>query len=77
MQLVSDWRQCWRWLSVHAMGYAIIVQGAWQVIDADMRASLPEVWVRALTIALLVLGIVGRLVDQPPKANGEKWGGTD
>jgi Na+-transporting NADH:ubiquinone oxidoreductase subunit NqrB len=69
MKLVTDWRQCWRWLSVHAMAGAIAVQAAWQVLDADLRASLPADWVRALTVALLVLGILGRVIDQDkPKA---------
>jgi hypothetical protein len=75
--LVSDWRDAWKWLSVHAMAAAILVQSAWQVLDDDLRASLPESWVRALSVALLLLGIVGRLVDQQkpepmrPKADDE------
>lgn len=67
-RLVPDWREAWRWASMHAMGAAIIVQSAWQVLDADMRESLPAGWVRALTVALLVLGIAGRLVDQQKRA---------
>lgn len=78
MRLVSDWRRCWRWLSVHAMAYAIIVQSAWQVLDADMRGSLPAEWVRALTVGLLALGILGRIVDQTKPADPHySPGGTD
>ena len=76
MKLVSDWRDSWRWLSMQAMGWALVVQGAWQMIDADMRSSLPEWLVQALTIGLLALGIVGRLVDQSKPAP-EKRGRTD
>ena len=69
MTLIPDWRQCWRWTSMHAMAGAIVVQGAWQVLDSDMRASIPAALVRGLTVGLLVLGIVGRLVDQTKKCD--------
>jgi hypothetical protein len=39
-------------------------QGAWVYIPQEMRESLPQGLVTGLTIGLLILGIVGRLVDQ-------------
>ena len=67
MKLVADWKDCWRWASVHAMTYAIALQSAWVMLDADMRASLPAGVVQGVTVALLVFGIAGRLVDQGKK----------
>lgn len=52
-------------LSVQAMALAGAVQGAWMFIPDDMRSSIPANLAQAVTIALLVLGVVGRLVDQP------------
>lgn len=67
MKLVDDWRQGWRWFSVQAMVVAGAIQGAWLFIPGDMKASIPDTWVKALTLTLLVLGIAGRLVQQAPQ----------
>jgi len=52
---------------VQAMTAAAAVQGAWIFIPDDLRASIPERWAQGLTALLLLLGIVGRLIDQTPK----------
>ena len=64
MKLIPDWKSAPRWFSTQAMALAGIVQAAWLGIPDDMKASVPQEWVAALTGALMVLGIVGRLVDQ-------------
>lgn len=65
MRLIPNWRRAWRMFSVQAMTAATAVLGAWQAFPPDLKASLPEGWVHASAMALLVLGIVGRLIDQP------------
>lgn len=77
MKLVNDWKDCWRWLSMHSMVLAVAMQAGWNMLDEAQRSTLPEWMVSLLTVGILVLGIVGRLVDQPKKAPAEKWGGTD
>ena len=67
MKLVDDARRAYRWFSVQAMGLALAIQGAWEVIPADMKAGIPQQYVTWLTLGLLVLGIAGRLVDQGKK----------
>jgi len=64
---VNNARRAWRWYSVQAMTAAAAVQGAWIFIPADLRASIHERWAQGLTALLLLLGIVGRLIDQTPK----------
>lgn len=64
MRLVDDFKQGWRWFSVQAMALALAIQGAWEVIPDDMKASIPPALVTYTTLGLLVLGIVGRLVKQ-------------
>jgi hypothetical protein len=64
MKLVKDARSAWRWWSVQSMALAVAVQGAWQMLPPDLAARVPD-WIgTAATVAILVLGIVGRLVDQ-------------
>ncbi|NMM21859.1 MAG: hypothetical protein HHJ15_18220 [Rhodoferax sp.] len=67
MKLVDDFKQAWRWLSVQSMVLAGAVQGAWLYLPDDMKASIPPNIVQAVTLALLALGVAGRLVDQSPK----------
>jgi hypothetical protein len=64
MKLVDNWKSAWRWISVHAMAAAAAVQVTWASIDEAMRDKLPDNLVLYLTLALLFLGLVGRLVKQ-------------
>lgn len=67
MKLVSDWRRIWRYYSTQAMAIAATVQLTWAQLPDDMRASVPPHIVSYATGALLVLGVIGRLVDQGGK----------
>ena len=63
MKLVENAKQAWRWYSVQAMAVAGALQAAWLALG-DMQSRIPEWGVDALTVAILVSGIVGRLVKQ-------------
>lgn len=67
MKLIDDWKSAHRWFSVQAMTLAMAIQGAWPAIPEDMRSTLPPSLVHWVTIALLVAGVAGRLIDQPAK----------
>jgi uncharacterized protein YecE (DUF72 family) len=64
MKLVDDARSAWRWFSVQAMVLAGAVQMIWLQLPPDLKASVPDAWITYGTIALLVVGTFGRLVDQ-------------
>lgn len=64
MKLIPTWRRAWRMISVQAMTAAAAIQGAWMIVPEDMKSSFPPDVVRVATVALLVLGIAGRLVKQ-------------
>lgn len=68
MKLVPNWSRAWRWLSVQAMVVAGALQGAWMFVPDDLRTSVPHGVVQGFTIVLLVLGVIGRVVDQTPRA---------
>lgn len=69
MKLVDDAKKCWRWISMWCMTLAGAVQGAWLFIPDDMKASIPHQVVVWATLALLALGIVGRVVKQDSKGS--------
>lgn len=68
MKLVANWKRAWRWISVQVMVLAGALQGAWMFVPDDLRTSIPHGIVQGFTLVLLVLGVIGRLVDQTPKA---------
>lgn len=65
IQLVDRWRSAWRWFSTQAMFLAGVIQLAWVAVPDDLKGGISPKLTATLTIVLLVLGIVGRLVDQP------------
>ncbi len=70
MTLIENWRSAWRMLSVQAMTIAGALQGAWLYLPDDMRSSVDPKLMHGITIALLVLGVVGRMVKQD-KVSGQ------
>jgi hypothetical protein len=70
MTLIENWRSAWRMLSVQAMTIAGALQGAWLYLPDDMRSSVDPKLMHGTTIALLVLGVVGRMVKQD-KVSGQ------
>lgn len=64
-RLVDDWRQAWCWISVKCMVLGGAIQGAWIFIPEDMKASIPPNIVQYVTIALLAVGVLGRVTKQP------------
>jgi len=65
MKLIPEAKRAWRMFSVQAQAVALAVLGAWQVMPEDLKTTLPQSLVYWLSMSLMVLGIVGRLIDQP------------
>ena len=64
MKLVPNARKAWRWISMQAMGVAVALQGAWVFIPDDLKSRVGDDTAAWVTGALLVLGMIGRLVKQ-------------
>jgi len=64
-KLIPEWKRSLRMFSVQAMVLAGAIQGAWVALPPEMKASVSDDWMRYITIALMVAGVVGRLVVQP------------
>ena len=61
--LVSDWKECWKWLSVHA-GALIAILGAAQASLPYLQASIPPNVFAGITSGLGILVIVARVIHQ-------------
>lgn len=64
VRLIPEAKRWWRMFSMQAMGLATAALGAWQALPADLQARVPAGLVHGIAIALLALGMVGRLVQQ-------------
>lgn len=64
IRLIDDWRQAYKFASMWAMSAAVALQGAWQMLPPDLKGALPDGLVTWASVALVVLGMVGRLVHQ-------------
>lgn len=62
--LVAEWRGAWRWFSMQAMVLVAAIQGGWAALPDDLKQHFPEKFVAAVSVALLLLGVGGRLVKQ-------------
>lgn len=71
-KLVEDWKQSWKWFSTQAMALAVAIQGAWMFIPEDMKQSLPKDLIGYATMALLALGVIGRVVKQDAGTDNPK-----
>ncbi|MBZ7124641.1 DUF7940 domain-containing protein [Klebsiella grimontii] len=64
MKLVEDWKNAWRWFSMHALVLAGIIPTVWAELPPDLKSSIPPGTMGAITAVIAVCGIVGRLVSQ-------------
>lgn len=63
-KLVSDWRKAWRWYSVNIPTLNAAFLGTWAVLPPHFQNVLPLPWMIGIAVSLLVLGTVGRLIEQ-------------
>ena len=68
MQLVPDWRSAWRWFSVQALAILAALPLVWMALPSDAKGFLPDNLEPWVLFALAVGGIIGRVIDQQPKA---------
>ena len=65
MKLVPDAKNAWRWYSQRMMAIAAVLPFAWAQMPSDLRDRVPESMVPYLVAAVLIAGMIGRIIDQP------------
>lgn len=65
LRLVDDWRDAWRWYSTHCALIAFALQATWMELPPEFKASTPAWAIHAMTMVALMLGFIGRLIEQP------------
>lgn len=72
MKLIPNARNWWRMFSVQAQLIAMAVLGAWGAMPDDLKARLPDMLAIYTAAGVLVLGVFGRLVQQPKLHEDDK-----
>jgi hypothetical protein len=66
--LIPEWRTAWKFWSVQAMAALAGLPLAYMALPADWQAAIPDSWKAGAVGVVLLAGIVGRVIDQKPKA---------
>lgn len=68
MKLVPNWKNGWKWLSVHLMVLGGAIQGAWIAFPDSMRSFLPDKYAHFAAMCVFGSAIAARFIDQSGKS---------
>jgi hypothetical protein len=64
MKLVPNAAAAPRWFSMQILTVVAALQVAWETLPPEALALIPADWRGYITLALVILAMVGRLIDQ-------------
>jgi hypothetical protein len=68
MRLTEDWKDAWKWFSVQLPVVNTAFLATWAVLPAKFQDILPIGVVIGIAVALLIAGVVGRVINQTKAA---------
>lgn len=69
MRLIDEWKVCYRYLSVQANGIGAAMMVGYSSMYEQLKENFPPKYMAAITAAVFILGIIGRLVSQEKKVS--------
>lgn len=64
MKLVENWCHAHKFISNRCVAIVIGCNGAYRFLDPGLQAAIPSWIVTTLSVALLVIGMFGTVIDQ-------------
>lgn len=64
IELIEDWKQAWKYISMWAMGAPAAFIAAYAVLPQKFQDSVPQNWILGATALSLLVGMAGRVVKQ-------------
>jgi len=64
MKFVDDAKDAWKWFSMKAMAVAATFPIVWDQLPDEYKLLIPSGYMKYIVAAILIGGMVGRLVDQ-------------
>ena len=71
MRLTEDWKDAWKWFSIQVPVVNTAFLSTWASLPAKFQDILPIGVVIGIAVALLILGVVGRVINQTTKEDEE------
>jgi hypothetical protein len=69
MRLTEDWKDAWKWFSVQLPIVNTAFLATWAALPAKFQDILPVGVVIGIAVALLIAGVVGRVINQTKVAS--------
>jgi hypothetical protein len=66
-KLVDDWKKFYTWFSIQANAIGSAIAIGYASMYDHLKENFPPRYMAAITAAVFILGIVGRLSKQTPK----------
>lgn len=67
VKLVENWKDAWKWISVWCMALSSSVLMSWETLPDTWKEMLPAAFLQRYIGPLLLIGIVGRFIQQTKK----------
>lgn len=74
MRLVDNAKHAWKWFSVQALAFLTFLSSllvfvpfipvVWAEIPDDIKAMIPDTWLKYVVLVVSLAGLIGRLVPQ-------------
>lgn len=64
MKLVDNWKDAWKWFSMHALVLAGTIPAVWAEFPDDLKTHIPAGWMGVITAIIAGCGVAGRLLNQ-------------
>ena len=65
MTLIPNIKQAWKMFSIQAQTINAALLVSWQSLPASFQTILPVEYLIVIAVVLLLLGMVGRVIQQP------------
>jgi len=71
MKLIENARSVWGHMSTQGLAVATVIGGVWVGVPDDLKAQFPHGTAKVVAYLILIsstYGLIGKFVDQTPKA---------
>lgn len=65
MTLIPNIKQAWKMFSIQAQALNAALLVSWQTLPLSFQTVLPVQYLLIIAVVLLVLGVIGRVIQQP------------
>lgn len=65
LKLIEGWRGAWKLFSMQANALGLAIVGSYAYLPSEFKAEIPSKYVAIAAGVTFILGMVGRMIQQP------------